>query len=96
VSRTDAPFAVSPTPPQFDVTINNVPAGRIVFRLFDSAVPHTARNFRELATGEHGYGYEGSKIHRIVPEVRPLWRPLILSATAPPRAHARLRPAASS
>ncbi|EIN05320.1 allergen [Punctularia strigosozonata HHB-11173 SS5] len=52
----------------FDMAINNVPAGRIVFRLFDSTVPHTARNFRDLATGEHGFGYEGSKIHRIVPE----------------------------
>jgi peptidylprolyl isomerase len=40
----------------------------IVFKLFDDVVPKTARNFRELATGKHGYGYEGSKFHRIIPD----------------------------
>ena len=52
---------------QFDITINDQPAGRIVFKLFDDVVPKTARNFRELATGEHGFGYEGSSFHRIIP-----------------------------
>ncbi|CDO75762.1 hypothetical protein BN946_scf184921.g38 [Trametes cinnabarina] len=51
----------------FDITINDNPAGRIVFRLFDDVVPKTARNFRELATGQHGYGYKGSSFHRIIP-----------------------------
>jgi hypothetical protein len=32
----------------------------------------TARNFRELATGQHGFGYARSSIHRIIPDVRPL------------------------
>jgi peptidylprolyl isomerase len=45
------------------------PAGRIVFRLFDEECPTTARNFRELATGLHGYGYAGSPVHRVHPEV---------------------------
>jgi hypothetical protein len=27
--------------------------------LFDDIVSNTARNFRELATGQHGFGYEG-------------------------------------
>ncbi|MFH8569386.1 peptidylprolyl isomerase [Streptomyces sp. NPDC017993] len=52
----------------FDITINGEPAGRIVFQLFDDVVPETARNFRELATGEHGFGYEGSGFHRVIPE----------------------------
>ncbi|MGW7253614.1 peptidylprolyl isomerase [Streptomyces sp. NPDC054834] len=52
----------------FDITINDAPAGRIVFRLFDDVVPKTARNFRELATGQHGFGYAGSSFHRIIPQ----------------------------
>ncbi|MFF4399703.1 peptidylprolyl isomerase [Streptomyces sp. NPDC001480] len=52
----------------FDITINDAPAGRIVFRLFDDVVPKTARNFRELATGQNGYGYAGSSFHRIIPQ----------------------------
>ncbi|MBO1416081.1 peptidylprolyl isomerase [Streptomyces sp. FH025] len=51
----------------FDITINDEPAGRIVFKLFDDVVPKTARNFRELATGQNGYGYEGSIFHRVIP-----------------------------
>ncbi|KAF8547718.1 cyclophilin [Imleria badia] len=52
----------------FDITINEAPAGRIVFKLYDSVVPDTARNFRELATGQHGFGYTGSSFHRIIPQ----------------------------
>ncbi|MGW2212163.1 peptidylprolyl isomerase [Streptomyces sp. NPDC001781] len=52
----------------FDITINDEPAGRIVFRLFDDVVPKTAKNFRELATGKHGFGYAGSPFHRVIPQ----------------------------
>ncbi|MER6096039.1 peptidylprolyl isomerase [Streptomyces sp. NPDC001728] len=52
----------------FDITINDEPAGRITFKLFDDVVPETARNFRELATGEHGFGYAGSPFHRVIPQ----------------------------
>ncbi|GJE93496.1 cyclophilin-like protein [Phanerochaete sordida] len=50
----------------FSIAIDGHPAGRIVFRLFDEVCPRTARNFRELATGERGFGYAGSEIHRVV------------------------------
>ncbi|AXE26793.1 peptidylprolyl isomerase [Streptomyces globosus] len=52
----------------FDITIDGQPAGRIVFNLFDEVVPKTAKNFRELATGEHGFGYAGSPFHRVIPQ----------------------------
>ncbi|WP_017592346.1 peptidylprolyl isomerase [Nocardiopsis potens] len=51
----------------FDITIDEAPKGRIVFKLYDDIVPDTAKNFRELATGQHGYGYQGSKFHRVIP-----------------------------
>lgn len=54
---------------QFDIAIDSKPTGRVVFKLFDETVPKTARNFRELATGQHGFGYAGSTFHRIIPNV---------------------------
>ncbi|RDB27608.1 Peptidyl-prolyl cis-trans isomerase [Hypsizygus marmoreus] len=51
----------------FDININDKAAGRIVIKLYDDVVPKTARNFRELATGQHGFGYEGCGFHRIIP-----------------------------
>jgi peptidylprolyl isomerase len=52
------------------MSIDGRGVGRIIFRLFDDITPVTSRNFRELATGQHGYGYAGSPIHRIIPDVR--------------------------
>ncbi|MGC4982297.1 MULTISPECIES: peptidylprolyl isomerase [unclassified Streptomyces] len=52
----------------FDVTANDEPLGRIEFKLYDDVVPKTAKNFRELATGAHGFGYKGSPFHRVIPD----------------------------
>ncbi|KAN0065916.1 cyclophilin peptidyl-prolyl cis-trans isomerase Cyp2 [Thecaphora frezii] len=52
----------------FDINVNGAPAGRITFKLYDNVVPKTARNFRELCTGQNGFGYKGSSFHRIIPQ----------------------------
>ena len=52
----------------FDVAANSNPIGRIVFKLADDVVPKTSENFRQLCTGQNGYGYKGSIFHRVIPQ----------------------------
>lgn len=51
----------------FDVAIGDEAAGRVVIGLFGDVAPKTVENFKQLASGEKGFGYENSIFHRVIP-----------------------------
>lgn len=50
-----------------DIKVGKQLLGRIVVLLRADICPKTAENFRCLCTHEHGFGYQNSVIHRIIP-----------------------------
>ena len=68
LAMTDAAAAGDNPRVYFDIEISGREAGRIVLELRKDVAPRTAENFRQLATGEPGFGYKGSRFHRVIPD----------------------------
>lgn len=56
-----------------DISINDQPAGRMIFELYNDIVPRTVENFHSLCIGDHGIGHSGKLLsykncpfHRII------------------------------
>ncbi len=63
-TSTRTPVSPSSTQPlvYLDISISNIPKGRLIFELFYDEEPKTTENFRALCTGEKGMGQSGKKL----------------------------------
>ena len=52
-----------------DISVGGASAGRIVIDLYGEIAPKTAENFRQLCSGEAGFGYAGSSFFKVVSEL---------------------------
>jgi len=50
----------------FDIQVGTQNVGRITIALFGDIVPKTAENFRALCTGDHGFGFKGTHINKVI------------------------------
>uniref|UniRef100_A0A8C1JFT1 Peptidyl-prolyl cis-trans isomerase n=1 Tax=Cyprinus carpio TaxID=7962 RepID=A0A8C1JFT1_CYPCA len=50
----------------FDITADGKPLGRVIMEC-SSLVCCLAENFRQLCTGQPGFGFKGSTFHRVIP-----------------------------
>ncbi|XP_069480794.1 peptidyl-prolyl cis-trans isomerase B [Ambystoma mexicanum] len=53
---------------EFDMQVGDEAVGTIVIGIFGKTVPKTAENFISLTSGAKGFGYKGSKFHRVIKE----------------------------
>ena len=50
-----------------EISVGGASLGRIEIELKEDVAPKTADNFKQLCTGEPGFGYAGSSFHRVIP-----------------------------